>query len=403
MPRKIKQALSDARIRSLKPKARPFPVTDGDGLFLLVHPSGAKSWRFSYYLHKRQKRLCLGSYPEIGLKRARELTAEARAQVAAGGDPCKIKSEKKRRAIMIAENTFEAIARRWLAEKAPFWSLSHAEGQLRRLEKDIFPLIGAEPIAEMKAPILLEALKRVLTKKGEETAKRARGIIQRVFRYAVLHGFLEADPTTALKDALPAPKHSHYKAPRTPKEVGAILRAIDTLKKNGGVVQYALRLHPYLAVRPGELERARWADIDFEAKEWRFNSSKTQVHHFVPLSRQVLEILEELKTVTGRHEWLFPNLWKTGRHISSSAMRANLARAGITPEQITPHGWRSVFRTLGAEECGISFDILEAQLAHAVPDVLGRAYNRTEWKRQRREAMQKWADYLDGLKNLIWP
>lgn len=231
MPRKIKQALSDARIRSLKPKARPFPVTDGDGLFLLVHPSGAKSWRFSYYLHKRQKRLCLGSYPEIGLKRARELTAEARAQVAAGGDPCKIKSEKKRRAIMIAENTFEAIARRWLAEKAPFWSLSHAEGQLRRLEKDIFPLIGAEPIAEMKAPILLEALKRVLTKKGEETAKRARGIIQRVFRYAVLHGFLEADPTTALKDALPAPKHSHYKAPRTPKEVGAILRAIDTLKK----------------------------------------------------------------------------------------------------------------------------------------------------------------------------
>lgn len=397
MPKTLKQALSDAAIRTLKPRASAYPVTDGDGLFLLVRPTGTKSWRLSYYFNRKQRRLCLGSYPEIGLKRAREMTAEARAHVAAGVDPLEIKREERRKKEWELKNTFEAVAWQWYEEKAPVWAISYAREQKRCLKKNVLPVLGALPMTKIKAPLLVGALKEILAK-GKETAKKARISIQGICRFALLNGLIEADPSTALKDAIPAPEGKHFAAPRTVKEVGAILRALDSLKEVGGIVQYALRLHPLLAVRPGELLGARWADIDLETKEWRFIAPKTKRHHVVPLSRQALEILKELQAISGRFEWVFPNLWRTERHITNAAMRAHLRRIEIGPDALTPHGWRAVFRTLGAEECGFSFDVLEAQLGHAVPDVLGRAYNRAEWMAQRREAMQNWADFLDKAK-----
>lgn len=393
--------LTDAAIRTLKRQEKQYTLGDGEGLFLDVPPSGRLRWRFVYRFGGKQKKLALGCYPETGLKRARDLTREAREHVAAGLDPSQVRREKKEKALFDAENTFEAVSRCWLAENIPRWSKSHAGTTERQLERDIFPFLGAVPLVEIRAPLLVETLRRIQNR-SPEMARRACISVRAVFRFGLLHGLIEADPSTALWGALgPAPKVTHFPAPSSPKEVGAILRALDALRVRWGVVSYASRLLPLWAVRPGELVSARWADFDFEAKEWRFLSSKTKVPHLVPLSRQALALLDELKEQTGRGEWVFPSLHKKGAHIVTVSLSAHLATAGVGPDRLVPHGWRSVFRTLGAEECGFSFDILEAQLAHKVPDVLGRAYNRAKWLEARRAAMQRWADYLDELKAAV--
>ncbi|MDR0965473.1 MAG: integrase arm-type DNA-binding domain-containing protein [Myxococcales bacterium] len=401
MATRQRQVLTDAAIRNKKPKARPFNLTDGDGLFLYVQPGGAKYWRFAFYHLGKRKTLALGVYPDVSLTRARELTAEARAHVAAGRDPCALKKAAKAARVVEAQTTFEAVATAWMSEKSEKWTESHVKEQRRRLEKDLLPLIGTAPIAELKALDLVRALK-VISERGLETAKRSRILLNGVFRYAAQSGIIEADPTPALAGAIDAPEVTHFPAPTDPSVVGGILRALDAADIAGPVLQSALRLHPLVVVRPGELERARWEDFDFEAKEWRFVPSKTQrrnkTPHVVPLSRQALAILDEVRPFSCRSEWVFPGQWDRTKPMSNAAMRSGLARIGIGPDVLVPHGWRSVFRTLGAERCGFQWDCLEAQLAHAVPDVLGRAYNRAEWMEQRRAMMQRWADYLDELK-----
>lgn len=336
------------------------------------------------------------------MKRARELLAEARAHVAEGRDPCALKQENKAAKKREVFETFEAVSRAWLAGKLPTWSENSAKNYARRLERDVLPEIGTASIRTLKAPDLVRALKAI-SAKGLETAKRSRATIQSAFKYAVNLGLIDADPTTTLSAALEPPKTNHFPAPRDPVVVGGILRALDSSALAGLIVHCAMRLHPLVAVRPGELERARWADFDLEAKEWRFVPSKTERQqpepHVVPLSRQALAILEQVKPFSfGRSEWVFPNARSLSRPMSNGAMRANLIRIGIDHETLVPHGWRSVFRTLGAERCGFSWDCLEAQLAHSVPDALGRSYNRAQWMELRRAMMQQWADYLDELK-----
>lgn len=393
-----RQVLTDAKIRNIKPQARPFNVTDGDGLFLYVQTNGSKCWRYGFrYLGKR-KTLALGTYPEMSLARARELLAEARTHVAAGRDPCALKQEAKAAKKREAFETFEAVSRAWLTDNGPYWSETHRRDQARRLDKDILPLIGAKPIKEFKASELV-ALLRDVSKRGLETAKRTRVIIQSVFRYAVNIGVLDADPTTTLKDALKPPKPTHFAAPTDPSKVGEILRAIDADRIAGPIVHCALRLHPLVAVRPGELRQARWADFDFEENEWCFKASKTGQDHIVPLSRQALAILEQLKPFSfGRSEWVFPSIRSLRTPMSNGTLGASLERIGIRNDTLVPHGWRAVFRTLGRERCKFDREWLEMQLAHSVPDALGAAYNRTQWIDERRVMMQQWADYLDELK-----
>lgn len=397
MPPRRRHALTDAAIRNLSPGARPYGKPDGGGLFVHVTRKGSKSWRYAYRFGGKRKTLTFGLYPDVSLKRARELHAEARENLAAGLDPCALKQERKRGEELAKLNTFAAAARAWLAEKLPRWSPGHAKDQARRLEKDVLPEVGKFPLAKVKAPDLVRALKAIAAK-GPETAKRARVIIQSVCRFAVNLGLIDADPSTTLKDALDPPSPKHYPAPTDPAEVGAILRALDAPGVSGPVVRAALRFHPLVAVRPGELEKARWADFDLTAKEWRFTASKTHTPHVVPLSKQALAILEEVRPYSGGSEFVFPNGRTLKRPMSNGAMRMALAAAGVTPDVLVPHGWRAVFRTLGAEQCGFSWDCMEAALAHSVPDALGRAYNRTQWLEQRRDMMQQWADYLDELK-----
>ncbi|MDR0966165.1 MAG: integrase arm-type DNA-binding domain-containing protein [Myxococcales bacterium] len=404
MATRQRQRLSDVEIRSLKAQARPYNATDGDGLFLCVLPTGSKSWRFAFWYLGKRKTLVLGQYPEISLKRARELLAEARTHVAEGRDPCALKQAAKSARRLEVLETFEALSTQWLSEREPSWSASHAKGQARRLEKDLLPYLAGRPIKEIKAPELVATLRKLFERSGAEVTERAKQILYGVFRYAVNLGLLDTDPTTTLKGVTEAPQPTHFAAPaKDTVKVGGFLRMLEAPRLAGPLVQCALRLHPLVVVRPGELRCARWADIDFEAKEWRFVPSKTRKknpeEHVVPLSRQAFAILEEVKPFSfGRSEWVFPSPRTMARPLSEAALNAALARAGIPNTELVPHGWRSVFRTLGAERCGFQWDCLEAQLAHAVPDVLGRAYNRAEWMEQRRVMMQRWADYLDELK-----
>ncbi len=363
-----------------------------------MKPDEAKYWRFQYGPASKRKEIHFRVYPHLSLAKVRELTVAARVDIAACLDPCALKREAKAARKREAFETFEAVSRAWLAEKTPHWSESNAKNQARRLEKDVLPEIGAASMKALKAPDLVRALKSI-SAKGLETAKRSRVIIQSVFKYAVNLGLVDADPTTTLKDAIEPPRPTHFPAPTEPRVVGGILRALDSSGLAGPIVHCAMRFHPLVAVRPGELERARWEDFDLEAKEWKFKASKTGQDHVVPLSRQALAILEQVKPFSfGRSEWVFPNARSLNRPMSNGAMRANLIRIGITQDVLVPHGWRAVFRTLGEEQCDFKVAWLEIQLAHSVSDPLGRAYNRTQWLPERRAMMQQWADYLDELK-----
>jgi integrase len=353
-----------------------------------------------------KKELHLGVYPAIPLKRARELAQEAREAVARGEDPRALKKAAKVERSLEAVQTFEALGREWLKAKTPSWSESHAKGQARRFEKDLLPFLGKRPVKELKASDLVRALRALEERSGAWTAKRVRPLVHGIFRHAMSLGVLDADPTTTIHEATEAPPESHFAAPTDPAKVGSILRALDSADLAGVIVQAALRLHPLVVVRPGELRHARWADFDFEAREWIFIPPKTKKKkpepHVVPLSRQALAILEGLKPYTGAAGWVFPSPRAMTQPLSNGALGAALARIGIPKTELVPHGWRAVFRTLGAERCGFQWDCLEAQLAHAVPDVLGRSYNRAEWMEQRRAMMQQWADYLDELKGLVF-
>lgn len=387
--------LTDAAIRNAKPKDKPFKLFDGGGLYLEVHPSGGKLWRLKFRFGGTEKRLALGAWPKVPLKEARRKAAEARERLAAGIDP----GEAKKAAQRAAADSFEAIGREWiarhLADKAP----GHRDKVVRRLERDVFPYLGARPVAEITAPDILAVLRRIESRGVTETAHRAAQNIGQVLRYAVATGRAAHDPTGALRGALPPSRPRHMAAPTDePARVGDILRALDAFK-GGPVVHAALRLLPLLFCRPGELRTMRWADVDIDAAEWRFVTSKTRTEHLVPLARQALDILRDLHPLTGHGGYVFPSARGAGRPMSDAAINAAYRRLGIdTRNELTGHGWRAVARTLLHERLGFAAEVIEHQLAHAVPDALGRAYNRTKFIDERRRMMRAWADLLDALR-----
>ena len=395
--------LSDVEIRRAKPAAKPVRIFDGGGLYLEISPAGGKLWRLKYRFEGKEKRQALGIYPDVTLARAREKRDEARRLLADGIDPGEHRKVLKAAKVALAANSFEAIGREWFAKMKPEWADSHADKIMARLERDVFPWLGRRPIAELTAVEVLNTLKRISDRGAKDTAKRAQQDCGGVFRYAIQTGRASYNPIPDLRGALPAAIGGNFAAITDPVKVGELLRAIDGFKGTF-VVKCALRLSPYLFVRPGELRQARWADFDLDNAEWKFLVSKVkkteaQKVHIVPLAAQAVAILRELHALSGDGEFVFPGARSNGRAMSEAAVNAALRRMGYdTKTEITGHGFRAMARTILHEVHGIAPEVIEHQLAHKVPDALGTSYNRTKFLPARKAMMQQWADYLDKLK-----
>ena len=370
-----------------------------------VSPAGGKWWRWKYRFGGKEKRLSLGVYPEVSLKAARERREASRKQLAAGIDPGEArKAEKLSRA---GAESFEAVAREWHAKFSPGWVASHGDRILRRLEKDVFPWLGKRPVAEIKAPELLAVLRRIESRGALETAHRAMQNSGQVFRYAVATGRAERDPTGDLRGALPPSKEKHHASIVEPKQIGALLRAIDSYE-GFFVTKCALKLAPLVFVRPGELRQAQWPEIDLEKCEWRIPAERMKMReqHIGPLSRQAIDILRELIALTGEGipakptvpRFLFPGARTRERPMSENAILAALRRMGYSKDEMTGHGFRSMASTLLHEQ-GWNHQAIERQLAHAERDAVSAAYNFAEHLPERRRMMQAWADFLDTLKS----
>ncbi|MRR57914.1 MAG: DUF4102 domain-containing protein [Deltaproteobacteria bacterium] len=396
---KIIKELTDSAVRNAKPGEKVRHLFDGKGLFLLLPPGGGKWWRFKYRFEGKNKTISFGTYPEVSLASAREKRKKAREQIAAGIDPGAVRKAKKQAVAEQVENSFEVVAREWHSKFMSTWTPGHATTIMSRMERDLFPWLGTRPINEIKAPEMLEALRRVESRGALETAHRIRTIAGQVFRYAVATGRAGQDPSSALKGALPPTKENHHSAITDPKEVTYLLRAIDGYQ-GGFVVKCALRLAPLVFLRPGELRQAEWAEIDFEAGQWNIPAERMKMKqaHIVPLSKQALGILRELQRLTGNSRYVFPSGRSFHRCMSNNAINAALRRMGYDKDTMTGHGFRATARTILDEVLQVRPDYIEHQLAHAVKDPNGRAYNRTTHLAERKKMMQLWSDYLDGLK-----
>jgi len=397
MPKRI-TPLSEVKVRTAKPEENQYKIFDGGGLFLLVTPSGGKLWHFKYRFDNKEKKLALGPYPEISLADARQRRDEAKKQLAHSIDPGALRKAMKQAETEETE-TFEVIAREWHTKFMHTWTPGHAVKIMSRLENDLFPWLGKRPIKEIKAPELLTTLRRVESRGALESAHRIRTIAGQVFRYAVATGRAERDISADLRGALPQPKEKHHAAITDPKEVAPLLRAIDGYQGDF-ITRCALRLAPMLFARPGELRQAEWAEMDLEEAAWNIPAEKMKMKHahIVPLPRQAVEILTELKELTGSSKYVFPSLRSFARPMSNNTVNAALRRMGYDGDTMTGHGFRAMARTILDEVLQVNPYVIEAQLAHKVPDPLGRAYNRTTHLEERRKMMQTWADYLEGLE-----
>lgn len=392
-------ALTNTEIRNTKASSKAFKLYDEAGLFLQVAPSGGKWWRFKYRFEGKEKLLSFGTYPEVSLADARERRDQAR-KLLAQNPPIDPSAERKAiRAAKLerAANSFEVIARMWLNSYSSKLSPVTAEKNLRLFERDIFPWIGGRPIAELRPKEILDTARRIESRGAVDTAKRAIQLCGQVFQQAVIDEQVMSDPTRDIRRAIKPLKDKHFASLTDPREVAELLRAIDAFK-GSFVVMCALRLAPLVFVRPAELRKAKWKDIDLDASEWRYLVTKTNTDHLVPLSKQALAILKEIQPLTGHGEYVFAGR-DPQKPMSDGTINAALKRMGYdTKTQITGHGFRAMARTILHERLEIDPHIIEHQLAHTVPDNLGGAYNRTKFIDQRIAMMQQWSDYLDELK-----
>lgn len=398
MPKRI-VPLSELQIRNAKSQNKQFTLFDGGGLYLLVTPSGGKLWRLKYSLFGKEKLLALGTYPEISLADARQRREDARKQVANGIDPAEVKKAHKASFDNSGENSFEVIAREWHTKFLSNKSKSYRDKMLVTFERDVFPWLGKVGVNDLKAPELLLVLRRIEARGALETAHRTRSACSQVLRYAVATGRAERDCASDLIGALPPYKKGHRAALTEPKDVAPLLRAIDAYQGTFPV-KCALKLAPLLFVRPGELRKAEWAEICFETAEWRIPGDKMKMKnpHIVPLSSQAVAILKDLYPLTGHSMYLFPSPRSPLRPMSDNAILSALRRMGFEKDEMSGHGFRAMARTILDEVLHVRPDFIEHQLAHAVRDPNGRAYNRTAHLAERKKMMQAWADYLDSIK-----
>lgn len=393
-------ALTDTFVRQVKHKGAKIGerYADGGGMYLRVKAAG-KYWRLDYRIDGRAKTLALGVYPDVTLVKARQRREKARTQLADGLDPGIVKREEKHLKATASANTFELVARDWLVKTASRRAAVTRDKVTNWLEKDVFPHIGYLPIADIKARDVLDKVARRMEARGiHESTHRIVQICSQVFRFAVASGLIERDVTADLRGALVVIEKTNYAAITEPKQVGQLMRSIHSYSGHPTVTA-ALKLSPLVFVRPGELRTAEWTEIDLEVAEWRIPGSKMKmkIDHVVPLSRQAVEILLGLQLLTGHGRYVFPSIRTGERCMSDNTINAALRGIGYSKEMMTAHGFRAMARTIMDEVLNERVDLIEHQLAHAVKDANGRAYNRTAHLPARKEMMQRWADYLDGL------
>lgn len=394
--------LTEVEVKQAKAKEKPHRLSDQGGLYLEVSPKGSKYWRYKYRIstgaQRIEKRLALGVYPKISLKNARELHREAHALVSQGGDPSLVKREQKALAEVASLNTFGSLGEDWFAKQSPDWSPTHAIRQRRLFGKDLLPLHELA-IDKIAAPELLGVLRVIESRGALETARRTNQVASQIFDHAIAVGAAEVNPAVGIKNALKKPKSKHHAAILDPGELAFFLRSVDNYVGTL-VVQIALMLTPLLLVRPGELRHMEWGEVSLEEGKWLIPAAKTKRKrdHFVPLASQAVSLIARLKPYTGGGRYVFPSARGGARPMSENAVLYAMRGLGITKDEATPHGFRATARTLMDEQLGMRSDLIEHQLAHAVRDATGEAYNRTKFFPERIKLMQRWADYLEDLK-----
>ena len=397
-------ALTDTFCRNVKHNgsATGQKCSDGGGLYLHVTASG-KYWRMAYRMHGKQKTLAFGVYPIVTLAEARGKRDAAKKQLAQGTDPGHVRRVAKLEAAHIAGDSFEAVAREWIAKYLSTKAPGHRDKIVRRLERDAFPYVGSLPVVDVSAPAILALARRVEGRGTLETAHRLIQNVGQVIRYAVATGRAKLDPTPSLRGALPPVDTKHFAAPTDdPDAVGAILRMFEAATGTPQVIA-AVKLLPLLVCRPGELRAMKWSEVDLEAAKWRYRVSKTGIDHIIALSTQALAILKDLQPYTlSMGDWVFPGARSAKNTMSDAAINAAYRRLGIdTKNELTGHGWRALLRTFGHERLGLKPEVIETHIAHKPPDTsgLGNAYARMKFMDERRLMMQAWADYLDKLRS----
>ena len=388
-------SLSDAKARNAKPGTKPYKIADGDGLFLLITPSGGKYWRLKYFFLGKEKLLALGVYPDVNLAEARERRAQARKVLATGNDPGEAKKEAKRLAILNNANAFEVVAREWFEKRKHEWASITADVALARLETHILPKLGPRPIADITAPEVLAMLRAVEDRGTLETARRVMNISGQIFMYAIATGRADRNPVPDLRGALKTPVVKH----RSFLKENELPQFLEKLEAYDGSPQTRLALRFLLLtfVRTNELRAAQWTEIDWKKAEWRIPAERMKMKelHIVPLARQTIAVLRELEKHSGNRQYIFPNEHNPATVMSENTMLYALYRMGYH-SRATGHGFRSTASTI-LNENGFRADVIERQLAHSERNNVRAAYNHAQYLPERRQMMQWWADYLDEV------
>ena len=391
-------ALSDTAIRNTRPGAKPVRMFDGGGLYLEVAPSGGKWWRLKYRHDNKEKRLSLGTYPDVGLKAARARRDAARKQIAEGIDPSAVRQETKQAKQRDALSTVEAVSRAWLAHRASGWTPGTLEAITASLENHVFPALGARPIREIAARDIKQVVQAIDKQGAGETAGRVFQRLRSIYRYALSEDLVEADPTYPLKPAeIFKPRDVNHRLALAEADMPAFFGKLDAYEGDPST-KAALELLILTAVRPGELRGARWKEIDDSRSLWRIPAERMKMtaEHLIPLSTQALAILENMKPVSGGHDLVFPSPFYPGKSLSDGTLNSALARLGYKGIA-TAHGFRTLFSTC-ANEAGWNSDVIEKQLSHEERDDVRGAYNRAQWLPARVKLMQWWAERLDALR-----
>ena len=389
--------LTEAKIRSAKPRDRAYKMADGAGVYLLVRPDGSRYWRMKYRFAGREKLLALGTYPDVTIKEMRRRRDEAKLALRDGRDPGAEKQARKRAAKIAGENTFEAIAREWHGKARNTWDPKHATRVWDSIENNLLPDLAARPISAIDASELLAVLRKIESRGAHETRMRAQQRAGAVFRYAVVTGRAQRDPSADLRGAFTPPRVTHFAA-ITQKELPELLTKVDGYDGEP-TTRLALKFLMLTFVRTGELRGAEWQEFDVEKAEWRIPASRMKMReeHVVPLSRQALAVLEELRVLNGRGQYVFPHRSRDKRTMSANTLLYAYYRLGYQ-SRMTGHGVRAVASTI-LNEMGFPADVIERQLAHLERNKTRAAYNRSAYLPERRQMMQHWADFLDAQQS----
>lgn len=387
--------LTARQVSTAKPTDKPYKLSDGGGLYLLVNPNGSRYWRMKYRYAGKEKLLSIGVFPDVTLAEARDKRTEARRVLSAGDDPSEVKQAAREAKNLAINNSFELLALEWHEHKKPNWSSGYAEDILEYLRKDIFPYIGKKAVTDIKPMVMLSVLKKMEERGVLDKLKKTRQACRQIFTYAIITGRAESNPVTDLAGALKSPKQQHFPH-LLPAQLGPFRHAVDSYS-GSTVTRIATLLLMYTSVRTIELRASEWAEFDFHNDLWQIPKERMKMRrpHLVPLSRQVKSLLLELKEITGWGRYAFPGRNDANKPMSEASINQVIKRVGYAGKA-TGHGFRHTMSTV-LHEKGFSSAWIEAQLAHADRNTIRGTYNHAQYLDGRREMLQWYADYLDEL------